>query len=115
MQPEGLADVLKGDKAASLFFSKNHSSACRNSCFPLGVPCKDVLLEIFDGTFQHRQHEPFFALADGLLVHGLGETAFVRGVYRNPPVSYQAVVVGGFSQHQLDSVSVTFARRLVVK
>jgi DNA-binding cell septation regulator SpoVG len=37
------------------------------------VPRQDILLEILNRTFQHRQHEPFFALADAFVIHPLND------------------------------------------
>src|SRR5215472_17972221 len=92
-RPEGVADVFRGEKPFAVF--QKPPLCLLKSLFAARVPCKDILLEIFNSTFQDREHEPFFALADTLFVHSLNDF-FVWRVHGKASVR---LVEDEFSRH----------------
>jgi hypothetical protein len=102
------SQTLSKEKSISLSFSRT-TPPLAELAFSTGAPRKDILLEIFNGTFQHRQHKPFLALADVFLVHSLHDHIVRRSLETHPSVTRRWLYVAFLS---IDSPAFSFCASL---
>lgn len=55
--------------------------------------CENIFLKALNAVFQHRQHKSLFSIAEGFLLRRMKDVG-ICGLGCNPPVGYEAKVVG---------------------